>query len=1707
MKKLLITFSTAFTLCLVGFLTCLLLNFPIRANALKLAENDIVAEQVANEGIVLLKNSTIEGETKTLPISSNMKVGSYGEGGSKGTFVEAGAGSTYVYSNTIEYPDDTFAKAVTNGDIASFSKFTKSTGGDFDRVLYYINRDAGETVDRREEEYALSNTEKNEITWLINTYGKEKVIVLLNVVSATDTTWLIQKDVGAIVCVYNPGDKGGTAIVNVLTGKVNPSGKTVDTWAKALTDYPTSHNFGDAINVMYYEDIYLGYKWFETFDKNHEKVNYCFGFGLSYTTFEIEKNYAVVDTEEGKINLFVKVTNTGKVAGKEVVQVYFEAPNGALDTPAKELIAFEKTKLLAPNESQILQISFEIDDMAQFDDLGVIKKDAYVMQDGLYKIYAGNSVIDAGSRQVYEYREEGHRIVKQCSTTTTSLTQRLTSSGEYVKLNPYVIGDGSVTIDAAITDSHYSPSHWFRAEHSITRWVGNSFSRYLINANTTTFRYKVYVEKAGTYQMEFALGNSKASVQNDMISVYVDYTDDGVDNGTKQDIVVDLIAASQDYAEYMDGYSPFSGEFELYQGYQISFPQTGWVTLYLTCPTWSKGTAPYIDYFTISNNVIKQAGTTEIIATSFSSGNGVVSDESVNGSYVKNCKAGNYVEYTVNATKAGTYYLSLSAANVIKATENLCKVYVNNVLSNDAIKLTRTAANPADGATEDCAFRFKESSQIPVTLVEGENKIKIEFTEDDLLTSLHSLVFSDSSKTYYYTDNTDRFVVKPGEAFTNTVDYEDGSTGLLWYNYADVVTGTYTVEQLLRQLSAQELTALARLYWDQESNTNTGSFGSNLLAGTGMWEYYGIPYASTADGSVGVRFTQSNVSDSNAKYKYATCFPSITMLCSTWNKDLAEDYGAGIGKEALAVDCHCVVGPGVNIHRNPQGGRNFEYFSEDGVLSGYMVSNYILGMEGVGCMSSIKHLVANDQETNRLYVNSSVSGRALRQVYLKPFEIALKNSAPSTIMTSYNNLNGKPTWAHTELIDNIIIGEFGYKGVIESDWADDSNLAYMFMNSKHHVLSMDHVGEDAYNELINLSYRQGDITYDQLVENAKTVIALLMHSGTSAIGYSQGAPNFSATDRITCEDGLGNKHEYMSNLNIQRVSKEQSFIEKPSGVQGAILDGDVVTQVSDGCGAYYSLHVRDAGTYYLSYLLNVGAVEGAYGSFEVYIDGQKVDTFTNVAQKTSAGIDDWTSVSKFTGDDGAKAIDLDIGLYMVYVKFTSSYFDFHKIILSYGNEGAQGVSNVDGQLSNENYTTMSQELTLSNGTISNVASDKFVEYDIDVDNDYFVNLEYNVKITGDSQNYFEVYVDEVKVDTFSAGEVNNAFTWHEGAKGLRLTKGAHTVKVLFLSNTFEFGGVDIKTTEFAGNQFKATITNDDTKGTITGINEQDYYACDTDLNVTISAKAGYCVSSVTWNNQALEVGDRTKVYNFTANTNDVNTLVVTYDTLVIQYFNVSITNDNTKGTISGISEGTNEDINYNVIVSAKDGFVIDKVLWNGVNLVTEQVKTFNFSKLLNEDATLEVEYVMEYFNVNITNNSTRGTITGISTGSQASKNYEITITANQGYFVSRVIWNGQIIYAGDVETYNLTKFLDQDSTLIVEYKKTASNDDGLGGSGSNTGTSNSGNTTSGGCSGALSGENSPIGVSYFVIGLLLCGAMVALAKVLANVVADRKNKE
>ena len=276
-----------------------------------------------------------------------------------------------------------------------------------DVSLVVIGRTAGEDQDNNAEagSYCLTETEEDMIRRVCEV--SERTVVVLNVGNIIDMSWVEKYRPQAVLYVWQGGQEGGNGVADVLTGKVCACGKLTDTIAADIKDYPSTENFGDPFKNYYKEDIYVGYRYFETFAR--DKVLYPFGYGLSYTTFEMKAE--VLKKTGDEITVSATVANTGEVKGKEVVQVYVKVPQGKLGNPARKLIGFAKTKELESGEQEEVCIAIPKYDMASYDDSGVTgHKSCYVLEEGIYEIFVGSDVRSAVSVGCYE---EEFRVIEE----------------------------------------------------------------------------------------------------------------------------------------------------------------------------------------------------------------------------------------------------------------------------------------------------------------------------------------------------------------------------------------------------------------------------------------------------------------------------------------------------------------------------------------------------------------------------------------------------------------------------------------------------------------------------------------------------------------------------------------------------------------------------------------------------------------------------------------------------------------------------------------------------------------------------------------------------------------------------------------------------------------------------------------------------------------------------------------------------------------------------------------------------------------------------------------------------------------------------------------------------------------------------------------------------------------------------------------------
>ncbi|MGM9637179.1 MAG: glycoside hydrolase family 3 C-terminal domain-containing protein [Eubacteriales bacterium] len=872
----------------------------------------LLSRQAATEGMVLLKN-----EDNLLPLQKNSTVAIFGAG--QIDLIKGGTGSGDVTCEHVVGLLEGMEEKEQEGKISIVSsladKYKENSGytptesvvssaaGKADTAICIITRNSGEGADRSatKGDYYLSTGETRLIEKIISA-GFENIVVVLNVGGIVDTTELLSyPEIKSILLAWQPGQNGGEAIADILVGDVTPSGKLSDTFAASYDDYPSSATFNESADyVRYTEDIFVGYRYFETFDPTYSKVNFEFGFGLSYTTFDLSDMTFTRDGEDMVVT--VKVTNTGTYSGKEVVQVYFSAPQGLLGKPGKELCAFGKTRTLAPGESETLTMRFALSDMSGYDDTGKVQKSAYVLEAGDYLLYVGNSIRNAGESGVrYTYRVD-----------ETLITEQLSQQAAPTLLDERLLADG-------------------------------------------------------TYEN---LPNVSASV----------------------------LAAQ----------------------------------------------------------------------------------------------------------------------------------------------------------TADSGIAVQSGSSNPVLLSN---------TETDAI-----ILFNDVC--------------------------EDPSL-------MDAFLDQLTVEQLIFLLYGH----------GQGVPSGTGSIG-------GIYEF-GIPAAETADGPAGVRLTT-----------YTTAWPVETLLACTWNTELLYEVGEAVAAEATANKVDIWLAPGVNIHRNPLCGRNFEYFSEDPYLSGIMASALINGVQDNGIGVMIKHFVCNEKEYNRSSSDSRVSERALREIYLRPFEIAVKNANPWAIMSSYNKVNGTESAENDDLLTGILRGEWKYEGLVSSDWWNDS------VQTKELLAGQSLKMWDGDPSGVLSSYKNGTLSRELLEEHAQRVIELIMKT--------------KAVDRVN------NPTPIVISKDVTAVIYGIDSLWRSDAIGIEVCEDENgtfnATNTYEGQWIIIPIDVKDAGKYTVTLRI---ASPGGSGGIVFYVDGEIVNIFTNTVN--TGGWQNWSQARKTV------TLTLPEGEHELKLAFTGGNFNINSL--------------------------------------------------------------------------------------------------------------------------------------------------------------------------------------------------------------------------------------------------------------------------------------------------------------------------------------------------------------------------------------------------------------------------------------------------------------
>ena len=374
--------------------------------------------------------------------------------------------------------------------------------------------------------------------------------------------------------------------------------------------------------------------------------------------------------------------------------------------------------------------------------------------------------------------------------------------------------------------------------------------------------------------------------------------------------------------------------------------------------------------------------------------------------------------------RVGDSSRNTKVAGVLTLDKDVVTEQLSNQLTLDKNwkDLSKTGKTPYSYKDEAAQIKAAARIALPSAKIKTENNAS-KIDEKKVTTYLTA----DAAKDYKAAEN----------EVIETVDAVPANTKLI-----DVYDGKVSMESFVASLDDTQLANLANGIsgastsgdtWGADANSVTGAAGETSQL---YFNSLGIPNTVEADGPAGIRVTaETTDKDGNAVYNYCTAFPIGTLLAQTWNTDLVNRVGKAIGEEMVEIGVTLWLAPGMNIHRDPLCGRNFEYYSEDPALTGYVGSAITAGVQsnkGVGV--TIKHYITNNQETNRSAVNTSVSERTLREIYLKGFEMVVKSAQPMAIMGSYNKVNGTYACENFDLLTSVPRGEWGFDGMVMTDW-------------------------------------------------------------------------------------------------------------------------------------------------------------------------------------------------------------------------------------------------------------------------------------------------------------------------------------------------------------------------------------------------------------------------------------------------------------------------------------------------------------------------------------------------------------------------------------------------------------------------------------------------------------------------------------------------
>ncbi|GGA90304.1 glycosyl hydrolase [Puia dinghuensis] len=364
----------------------------------------------------------------------------------------------------------------------------------------------------------------------------------------------------------------------------------------------------------------------------------------------------------------------------------------------------------------------------------------------------------------------------------------------------------------------------------------------------------------------------------------------------------------------------------------------------------------------------------------------------------------------------------------------------------------------------------------------------------------------------------------------------------------------------------------------------------------------GIPPIVVTDGPAGVHVFNTG----KGRVYYATAWPVGTLLASSWDTALVRRVGVAFGSEAKEYGVDIILGPGLNIHRNPLGGRNFEYYSEDPLITGNIAAALVNGIQSNGVGTSIKHFAANNQETDRNSVNTVVSERALREIYLKGFEIAVKQAQPWTVMTSYNLINGVYTSERPDLVTTILKNEWGFKGFVMTDWFGGKDPVAQ-MKAGNNLLMPGTA--DQVKKIVD-AVKGGQLDEKALDRNVEGILNIVLQSGTFKADKYSDQPDLTKDAQIAREAADESMVLLKNNNNTLPIAANSHIalfgINAFNLIAGGTGSGDVnrLYTVSLAEGLFHAGLMEDGALYtaYNEYIAQENAKHPKKGFFEEFMN-------------------------------------------------------------------------------------------------------------------------------------------------------------------------------------------------------------------------------------------------------------------------------------------------------------------------------------------------------------------------------------------------------------------------------------------------------------------------------------------------------------------------